>query len=214
MRDALQTEKLYLRRGSFMVCNVNLRVEMGQMLAIGGKGGAGKSTLVRGIGGALDPEAGRITYWGKELCEDEARIRRQMSVVYDEPNFNTELKADRLARELAKYEPFFDREAFLSYMEQMELDIGQRVKLYAPDMQKKLMLILAVCRGPQLLVIDEPTRGADADAKKWMWDMIEDYRERTGAAVVYTTHHEEEILRADSAVYLKNGAVVQKEAWR
>lgn len=214
MRDALQTEKLYLRWGAFMVCNVSLRVEMGQMLAVGGKGRAGKSTLIRGIGGALDPEAGRITYWGKELCEDEARIRRQMSVVYDAPNFNTEFKADRLARELAKHEPFFDREAFLTYMEQMELDIGMRVKMYAPDMQKKLMLILAVCRGPQLLVIDEPTRGADADSKKRMWDLIEDYRKRSGAAVVYTAHHEEEILRADRAIYLKSGAVVQKEDWR
>ncbi len=211
---ALQTEKLYLQRGFFMVCNVNLRVEMGQMLAVGGKAGAGKSTLVRGIGGALAPEAGRITYWGKELCEDERRIRRQMSVVYDEPNFNTEFKAERLVRELAKHEPFFDREAFSDYMEQMELDMGQRVKLYAPDMQKKLMLILAICRGPGLLVIDEPTRGADADSKRKMWDLLEDYRRRTGAAVVYTTHHEEEVLRADRVLYLKKGAPVGREDWR
>ncbi|MCM1283904.1 MAG: ABC transporter ATP-binding protein [Muribaculaceae bacterium] len=211
MKEALRTEKLYLRRGRFLVSDVNLSVETGQMLAIGGRSGAGKSTLIRGIGGAFAPEAGKICYWGKELWEDEANIRRQMSLVHDEPNFNTELKPERLVREIVRFEPFFAKEAFFIYMEQMELDPRQRVKLYSPGMVKKLMLVLALCRSPELLVMDEPTSGADVQAKALMWEIIEDYRKNHPVAVVYTTHHESELAKADNALYLRDGRLTKGE---
>lgn len=211
MDEALQTEKLYVRRGRFMVCDVNLCLENGQMLAVSGKSGAGKSTLIHGIGGAIRPEAGRITYWGREMYQDEIGIRRNMSVMYDTPNFNLELKPRRLVKEIMKFEPWFDREKFEVYMQQMELDSNMRVKLYSLDMQKKLMLILALCRNPRLLVMDEPTNGVDALSRQLMWEMIADYRKEQELSVLYTTNDEAELERADAVVSMKNGVCMLTE---
>ena len=63
-----------------MLRDFNMELEVGQIHVITGKSGSGKSTLFRAIGGALRPEAGRILYYGKEMYEDELKIRKRMSV--------------------------------------------------------------------------------------------------------------------------------------
>ena len=142
--QALKIEKLYLKHGGFLLRDFNMELEVGQIHVITGKSGSGKSTLFRAIGGALRPEAGRILYYGKEMYEDELKIRKRMSVIYDAPNFNMELSPERLAREWKKFEPWFDREAFTSYMNRLELEMNQRVKLYSVEKCRKLMLALAL----------------------------------------------------------------------
>ena len=90
--QAIKIEKLYLKRSGFLLRDFNMELEVGQIHVITGKSGSGKSTLFRAIGGALRPEAGRILYYGKEMYEDELKIRKRMSVIYDAPNFNMEYR--------------------------------------------------------------------------------------------------------------------------
>lgn len=205
--DALKVEQLYIRRGSFLLQDVSFTIEESAFCTIVGKGGSGKSTLVRAIGGALPPDAGRIWYGERQMYEAEAEIREEMSLVYDEPNFNMELTPERLVRELVKFEPWFDRECFDIYMQQLELDPKRRVRLYSEGMQRKLMLSLALCRRPKLLVMDEPTSGVDKDSRKIMWEMVAAYRREYPVTVLFTTHHEEEIAQADQVLWMEDGRV-------
>lgn len=203
--NALEGEKLYVKRGDFWLRDVNLQVPTEQIHAIVGKGGSGKSTLIRAIGGAVRPDAGCIRYDGKEMWEDEKAIRKRMSVVYDTPNFNIELKPDRLVKELSKFEPWFDKERYVCLMGQMELNRQMRVKLYSEGQQRKLMLILALCRNPELLVMDEVTSGVDRESRAAMWEMVEDYRKKHSVSVLFTTHHEEEMYIADRIWHMADG---------
>lgn len=203
--EALKLEQLYIRRGNFLIRDVNFSVEEGQICAIAGKGGSGKSSLIHAVGGAIHPQVGRILYDGRQLYEAEEQIRKEMSVVYDAPNFNTEMKPEKLVRELMKFEPWFDRETFSIYMEQLELDPKLRVKLYSEGMQRKLMLILALCRGPKLLVMDEPTSGVDRQSRKVMWELLMAYKKEKPLTVLFTTHHGEEIKQADRVFLMQNG---------
>lgn len=205
--DALKVEQLYIRRGSLLLQDISFTVEERAVCAIVGKGGSGKSTLIRGIGGALTPDAGRIWYGGRQMYEAEAKIREGMSLVYDEPNFNMELTPERLVREWLKFEPWFDRNYFDECMQKFELDPKLRVRLYSEGMQRKLMLILALCRRPQLLVMDEPTSGVDRDSRNKMWEMVFSFRRECPVTVLYTTHHEEEIAQADQVLWMENGCV-------
>lgn len=195
--QALKIEKLYLKRGGFLLRDFSMELEVGQIHVITGKSGSGKSTLFRAIGGALRPEAGRILYYGKEMYEDELKIRKRMSVIYDAPNFNMELSPERLAREWKKFEPWFDRDAFTSYMNRLELEMNQRVKLYSVEKRRKLMLALALSRKPELLVMDDVTSGVDTKTRQMMWEMVEKYRSKQELTILFSSHHEEEILLAD-----------------
>ena len=195
--QALKIEKLYLKHGGFLLRDFNMELEVGQIHVITGKSGSGKSTLFREIGGALRPEAGRILYYGKEMYEDELKIRKRMSVIYDAPNFNMELSPERLAREWKKFEPWFDREAFTSYMNRLELEMNQRVKLYSVEKCRKLMLALALSRNPELLVMDDVTSGVDTQSRQVMWEIVERYRSKQELTILFSSHHEEELLLAD-----------------
>lgn len=205
MNNALEVEKLYIRRGSFWLKDVNLKLEEGKIHAIAGKSGSGKSTLIRAIGGALRPDAGCIRYFGNEMYEEEKEIRRKMSVVYDSPNFNVEWKPDRLVKELAKFEPWMDQQKYVQLMQEMELNRQIKVKLYSEGQQRKLMLILALCRNPELLVMDEATSGMDRASRAAMWKLIADYRQEKTLSVLFTTHHEEEMYVADLIWYMEDG---------
>ena len=205
MNNALEVEKLYIRRGSFWLKDVNLQLGEEKIHAIAGKSGSGKSTLIRAIGGAVRPDAGCIRYFGREMCDAEKEIRRKMSVVYDTPNFNVELKPDRLVRELAKFEPWLDQQKYVWLMQEMELNRQMKVKLYSEGQQRKLMLILALCRNPELLVMDEATSGVDRGSRAAMWKMIADYRQERPLSVLFTTHHEEEMYVADRIWYMEDG---------
>ena len=120
-----------------------------------------------------------------------------MSVIYDAPNFNRELSPERLAREWKKFEPWFDRDAFTSYMNRLELEMNQRVKLYSVEKCRKLMLALALSRKPELLVMDDVTSGVDTKPRQMMWEMVEKYRSKQELTILFSSHHEEEILLAD-----------------
>lgn len=205
MNNALEVEKLYIRRGSFWLKDVNLQLGEEKIHAIAGKSGSGKSTLIRAIGGAVRPDAGCIRYFGSEMYEAEKEIRRKMSVVYDTPNFNVELKPDRLIKELAKFEPWMDQQKYVQLMQEMELDRQMKIKLYSEGQQRKLMLILALCRQPQLLIMDEATSGMDRTSRAAMWKLIADYREKKPLSVIFTTHHEEEMYVADRIWYMEDG---------
>ena len=202
MAEALEIEKLYVRRGSFLLQDVNLSVEENCLYAAAGKSGVGKSTLIQAIGGAVAPAAGRIRYWGREMYEDETSIRREMSVVYDQPNFNTEMKPEKLIHEIRKFEPWFDEETCAVYMQQLELNPKLRVKLYSESMQRRFMLVLALCRNPKFLVMDEITSGVSRASREVMWDIIDTYRKEHALTILFTTHHDEEIARADHVLHL------------
>ena len=207
MKKALEIEKLYARRGAFWLKDVNLVIEEEKIHAVTGKSGSGKSTLIRAVGGAVRPEAGCIRYFGQEMYENEREIRTRMSVVYDTPNFNIELKPDGLVKELCKFEPWFDQSRYVQMMSEMELNRQIKVKLYSEGQQRKLMLILALCRNPELLVMDEATSGMDRASRATMWKLIVDYRQKNPLSVLFTTHHEEELYVADRIWQVEDGRI-------
>ena len=207
MKNALEIEKLYARRGAFWLKDVNLVIEEEKIHAVTGKSGSGKSTLIRAVGGAVRPEAGCIRYFGQEMYENEREIRTRMSVVYDTPNFNIELKPDGLVKELCKFEPWFDQSRYVQMMSEMELNRQIKVKLYSEGQQRKLMLILALCRNPELLVMDEATSGMDRASRAAMWKLIVDYRQKNPLSVLFTTHHEEELYVADRIWQVEDGRI-------
>ena len=60
-----------------------------------------------------------------------------------------------------------------------------------------LMLALALSRKPELLVMDEVTSGVDTQTRQMMWEMVEKYRSKQELTILFSSHHEEELLLAD-----------------
>lgn len=206
---ALELENVYYRQDDFLINNVSFSIDEGRTVALTGKTGSGKSTLVRLIGNAAIADSGVIRYFGKELYEDERNIRGSMSVIYDAINFTREMKASRLAKEIKKFEPDFSMERFEKYMEIFELDNMQRIRYFSTEMRKKYMLSLALSRNPRLLVMDEPTTGVSEGGRELMWKVIEDYRQNNKLSILFTTLHSEDItISCATTVQMEGGMIL------
>ena len=210
--NALELEQIYLRRGEFLLRNINFAIGEGEFVALEGRSGAGKTTLIELIGNAILADAGCIRYFGVQMYEDEANIRRRMSVMYDSPNMNTEFTAGRMAKEIGRFEPFFEQERFARYAKELQLDTGMRIKHYSKGMQKKYMLALALARTPELLVMDEPTGGLDEGSREDFYRLLEDYQKERSLTILFSTHHVQDVATlAGRNLRIEAGALAEQE---
>lgn len=202
----LELQSLYYKQGKLILKDINFSLNEGDTVALTGRSGAGKSTLIKLIGNALPVDAGIIRYSGKQLYEDEYNIRKNMSVMFDKTNFNTEMKAKNIAKEIKRFEDDFDMEAFERRMEFLGLDPNLKIRLYSSGMKKKFMLAVALCRNPYLLIMDEPTSEVDDVSREEMWDLITEYRIDNPLTILFSTHKEKEIEKyANKRIYLEKG---------
>ena len=196
----LELENIYFRQGNFILKDINLNLEEGEIVALTGKPGSGNSTLVSPIGNANVADSGIIRYFGKELYENEKSIRKDMSVVYDRINFNREMRARRLAKEIKRFEKDFDLAHFDKYLEIFELDPSQRIRYFSTEMRRKYMLSLALSRNPKLLVMDDITMDVEQESRTLMWKVIEEYRQARGLSIIFTTRKEDDIENSRARV--------------
>lgn len=200
MDCVLELERVFLGQGDFLLKDINMSIYENDLVAIVGKSGAGKTTLLKAIGNSLVVDSGIIKYFGKEMYEDEKNIRRRMSVVFDESNFNTEMRAISLAKEIKRFEADFSMDDFTYYMEKFDLDINKRIRFYSKGMQRMYALVLALSRKPELLIMDEVTSGVDEESRKVLWSIIDEYRQKNSLTILFSTHHKDDIENINAKV--------------
>lgn len=205
---ALEFEEIYYKRGFFTLADVNFSVSEGEVVAISGRSGSGKTTLFELMGNVVRPAGGFIRYFGKEMYEDEANIRKQMSVMFTEPNFNGERRPDHFVKEVKRIEPSLDIEAFYEYIHFFELDDKTAIRKYSKGMRKKMMLAFYLSRNPRLLLMDEPTSGLDEKSKEEVFEAISRYKSKHELTIVFSTHsHDDMSYYADRVLTIENGGV-------
>lgn len=206
--NALEFEHIYFRRGYFTLSDVSFCIKIGETVAVSGRSGCGKTTLFELMGNVVKPDGGFIRYFGKEMYEDEANIRRNMSLMFEEPNFNGERRAEQFAREFKKIEPSFDLEGFRARLDCFGLDEKKRIRMYSKGMRKKMMLAFFLSRNPRLLLMDEPTGGLDTRSRTEVFDMIEAYRKEHELTVLFSTHQKDDISDyANRILHMENGGI-------
>lgn len=193
-----------------VIDGLTLRVNTGEVCGFLGGNGSGKTTTIRMLCGLLRPDGGGGTCLGLDLLREAAAIRRQVGYMTQQFSFYTDLTvAENLEFVARLYELPDRREAIRGVLDRMGL--ADRAHQLAGELsggwKQRMALAACVLHRPALLLLDEPTAGVDARARRQFWDLIHDLAAE-GITVLVSTHYMDEAERCGRVVYLAGGRLV------
>jgi ABC-2 type transport system ATP-binding protein len=143
---------------------LDLNLEPGNVYGLLGLNGAGKTSLLKLMAGALRPQGGSIRAFGAEPCRRGVPFLADTIFVPEDPWFPALKPAAWLDR-CAAFRPAFNRDRFSALSEEFALDADKQLTKYSYGQRKKFALAAALSSGARLVLLDEPTNGLDIPSK-------------------------------------------------
>ncbi len=174
------------------VDNVSFSVSPGEVFGYLGPNGAGKTTTIRMLTGQLRPTAGSARVAGCDVVTERDRLKPQIGVVFEHQNLYERLSArDNLSFTARLYG--VDKSRVEAVLKQVGLldRARDKVKKYSNGMKQRLLIARALLHEPQVLFLDEPTRGLDPNVARDIRGFVAELA-RQGVTVFLTTHYMEE----------------------
>jgi len=175
--------------------DIKLDIYKGQILALLGHNGAGKTTMLQLLGGMLSPSSGDAVILGLSLKEDMKKIRSnlgfcpQHDVLYDDLTVSEHLSFYGSIKGLSG--PDLTDSIVSSILQVGLVDkTNVAVKALSGGMKRKLSLAIALVGDAKVIFVDEPTSGVDTWSRRSMWEVLQNNRE--GRVIVLTTHFMDE----------------------
>jgi len=193
-----------------VVDGLSLQVAKGEICGFLGANGSGKTTTIRMLCGLLVADGGCGTCLGLDIVRQAPLIRRQVGYMTQKFSFYDDLTVfENLDLVAGLYEMRSPLEAVRNILDRMGL--GDRRDQLAGQLsggwKQRLALAACILHEPELLLLDEPTAGVDAKARRDFWDLIHDMA-GDGLTVLVSTHYMDEAERCNRIVYLADGRIV------
>ena len=191
--NAIEVEKLSRTfNGLKAVDNISFSVEAGEIFGFLGHNGAGKTTTIRMLSGQLLPTSGRAHVAGCDVITEQRRLKPLIGVVSEHQNLY-ERMSGRENLEFAVRLYGQDVRRVNETLEQVDLltRAKDNVRTYSNGMKQRLLIARALIHRPQIIFLDEPTRGLDPVVGREIRRLILDLSQQ-GVTIFLTTHYMEE----------------------
>jgi ABC-2 type transport system ATP-binding protein len=192
---------------------VSLSIEAGEVFAIVGPNGGGKTTLFRVLTTLIPPQRGTVRIWGLDVHDQASRVRRCIGVVFQAASLDRKLTVlENLQQQAALYG--VSRTIFRQRSEMLLSELGlvdrrrDLVETLSGGLRRRVELAKGMIHQPRLLLMDEPTTGLDPGVRSDLWRYLHQLRDEFGVTIVLTTHLLDEADRADRLAILNQGEIV------
>lgn len=185
--------------------DINLTVESGRIVGLLGRNGQGKSTLIKLVNDLLTPTSGEVLINGKAPDIESKRI---ISYLPERTYLDKDMSVDEVINFFSEFYDDFNKQKAYKLLEDLELDVNQRLKRMSKGMQEKVQLIMVMSREAQLYILDEPLGGVDPATRDYILDTIlSNFSE--GASVIISTHLIADIERIlDDVIFIDKGKII------
>ena len=193
-------------REHLVLDGLDFKIPAGQIYAICGKNGSGKSVFLRILTGLMFPSSGKVTIFNQSIGSD-VEFPSSTGALIDHPGFLLNESGKRNLQLLAKISGKVTPEKIDETMRFVGLEPDDRkpFKTYSVGMRQRLGLAQAIMEDPDLLILDEPTAGLDFDGQREIYEYLIELRNQ-GKTILITSHSQGEItLLCDKAFLLKDG---------
>lgn len=188
--------------------DLSFNVKRGEIFGFLGSNGSGKTTTIRALLGLYEPTAGTLLIDG-EIFDPKTGAKKLGYLPEERGLYKKESVLDVMTyfAQLKGIKKADARKWSLQYLDRVKLADKAKVRLdkLSGGQQQKVQLGVTIMNDPELLILDEPTKGFDPVNRRLLMDIV-DEQNKKGAAVVMVTHQMEEVERlCERAVLLKNG---------
>jgi ABC-2 type transport system ATP-binding protein len=176
------------------VDGLNLEVQAGECFGLLGPNGAGKTTTVEICEGLTPPDSGEVEVLGRRWSSDAAELRQRLGIQLQDTQLSEKLTVYETVR---LFRSFFRQGAGAAEViarVQLEEKQNSRVGDLSGGQKQRLALACALVGDPDFLFLDEPTTGLDPQARRQLWELIEEFKE-SGRTILLTTHYMDEAER-------------------
>ena len=190
------------------VKGISFEVKKGEIFGILGPNGAGKTTTLEMIETLREIDGGSATIDGVDVATEPYTIRGMIGVQPQTPGFQDKTKLTELIQMFAAaYGEKVDPKTFLD-----EVNLGDKADSFVENLsggqKQRFSIVAALVHNPKVFFLDEPTTGLDPQARRNLWELIKEVRDR-GISVILTTHYmdEAEIL-CDRIAIMDQGKII------
>ena len=214
MADPFVIETVDLRkryRAVEAVRGLNLQVPAGSIYGFLGRNGAGKTTTIKILLGMTRATSGQAHVFGLPAGSEDAsvEIRRRTAFVSDEKDLYCYMRVEEIIRFTASFFPRWRADLAQRYLRMFDLPLDRRIKALSRGARTKIALLLALCRGAQLLILDEPTSGLDPAMTEEVLQAIVTQVADDAMTVFFSSHQIAEVDQiADRVAIIDRGRLV------
>lgn len=187
--NAIELSHINRSFGEFAIQDLCLSVPSGTICGLVGENGAGKSTTIRLLMGALRPDSGTARVLGTDVSSPAFReVKEDIGVVLDEAYFPETLTAAEVGKVLAKTYARWDQGVYDGYLRRFDLPGRKPFKDFSRGMKMKLAIAAALSHRPKLLVLDEATSGLDPIVRDEVLEIFNDFTREEDHSILISSH--------------------------
>lgn len=204
--EAVNLVKKYGKKTA--VNGISLSVKQGEIFGILGPNGAGKTTTLEMMETLRTIDGGRITVAGYDVATEQDKVKSVIGVQPQTPAFEEKTKLIELIEFFAAaYGEKVDAKKFLK-----DVQLSEKATAYPEQLsggqRQRFSIAAALVHSPKVFFLDEPTTGLDPQARRNLWELVQEVRDR-GVTVIMTTHYMDEAeLLCDRVAVMDNGEII------
>ncbi|MCI9079713.1 MAG: ATP-binding cassette domain-containing protein [Lachnospiraceae bacterium] len=201
--------------GKKILDNVNIKVRKGEIYALLGANGAGKTSLIKMIYNILVPDSGEVIILGEKIKKSANKVYKKIGAIIEVPVFYERMSAFRNLEIYCDYMDISDRRCIVDIFEKIGLKGCEKtpVNNYSLGMKQRLALGRALLTKPEILVLDEPINGLDPIGINQFREFVLNINKQYGTTIFISCHILDEVAKMADKVGIMHKGIMLSEKY-
>lgn len=214
MSALITVDNIVKKYKNFTLDKVSFELESGHIYGFVGENGSGKSTTMKAISSLINLDEGHVLINGKESQDLEPEEREKLGFTLDEICLPDNLKIRLINNILKNAFENWDETLFFKYLTTFNIDVNKKIKELSKGMKAKFNIIISLCHGANILILDEPMNGLDPVARDEFCTLLNDYiEEGDNRTILISSHIISDLEKiCTDFIFIHNGKIILNES--